>query len=129
MDHMTSYVFRIFLFKEAPVFAVCIAGLVAGFHLRRQATPASLWVFLACGWQLTVLLVFPVIWWLLCVWGIQKQNVVQWGFALAENVSYTVCILFLILAACAGRRPPNEPHATDPRRRVSSMPDDRGAGG
>lgn len=117
MIHMTFYIFRVFLHKEAPLFAICIGGIVAAFILRRRAPSASHWVFLACGWEILVLVLFPVIWWILCVRGVQKDDVVQEMFALAENVAFSVCILFLILAVYAGRRSPNnalEPTATAP---------------
>ena len=103
MNDMILFVFRELL-AEAPLVVVCIGCIVAAVVFWREAPLPSLYVVLACGFTLLLLIMYPVAWRFARALGAQSVGTVATSFKICWSVARSASTILLVVAVYAGRK-------------------------
>lgn len=96
------------LVTEVPLIIVCIGCIVAAFVFWQRAPSASLYVVLACGFTLLLLIAYPAAWWCARALGAQTESAVGMAFSVGWSVARAISTILLVVAAYAGRKNSHE---------------------
>ena len=91
------------LLDAVPVIVVCIGCIVAAFIFWQRAPSASLFVVLGCGLTLTIVMLYPVIWWYVRSLGVGWNPIVRDALSFGVSVGDAAKIILLVVAAYIGR--------------------------
>jgi predicted Na+-dependent transporter len=96
------------LLTEVPLIIVCLGCIVAAFSLWQRAPSSSLYVVLACGFTLLLLIAYPAAWWCARTLGAQTQSAVGVAFSIGWSVARSIATIVLVVAVYAGRKNSHE---------------------
>jgi hypothetical protein len=102
MIDMTLFIFRR-LVTEVPLILACLGCIVAALIFWRSAPAPSPYVVLACGFTLTLLIMYPAAWWFARALGAQTNSAVGTAFSLGWSVARSFSTILLVVAVYAGR--------------------------
>lgn len=92
------------LITEIPLIVVCISCIVAGIFFWKRAPSSSLYVVLACGFTLLLLVGYPAAWWIVREFGAQTESILGVSFSIGWSIARSISTVLLVIAVYAGRK-------------------------